>query len=509
MLRRSLPFVLALALLAPAAAQRLPQLEGRPLWHAPLRDAPAEVRQAIAQHRDTRAARLRPPGRDMGAWSRGVMQPWLLSTRSAIQEIERTLGAGNAPPSWRLVGAILVADLYEHFALSLLDVPPPRELASDPEMVDAFTRTMRGTVDPILERAMEAFAACESLASTAPAPLDVWATRCRERATTLRARVGNPPPAAPPAVRLRGAETLPSVCSPTARTFRDEGPAPDLSAPLQIVVTPVSSRWSTREAERVAQEVERTLARRGMDVVPSADARRARALVAQRRWQRGGPVCEVAPPLAVLLADRHPNLVYAVASDACTVSGCTLKVDFQRPVRAGPTQTDVALPRTLFGSVARDEPRLPDWIAAARRLEPAAQVLSLLSGAVGLLDADIFVPRFHVAMPDADPVFAPSARFYARERALRECFRASGIVAFRFEAEVDAQGAVSAANVELVEGTLTGSDRAVANVRSCFERVVRETTFGCPPGGPTHLEGHVCVEPPPDSGGLMGVRRAP
>lgn len=510
MLRRVFPALMALSLLAPAAAQRLPQLDGRPLWHGPLREAPAEVRRAIEQHREVRRARLRPPTADTGEWAREVMQPWLSRTRGAIQEIERTLGAADVPPSWRLVGAILTADLHEHLGLELLTMPPPPPLAGDAEMTAMYTRTLRETVDPILQLAVAGFEVCEPIAAATPAPFDTWAMRCRERAASLRARLAVPAPEAPVITPLRGAEGLPSVCSPPARRHSDEGPAPDLSAPLRVVVVPVSSRWSTRDAERIAQEVERTLTRRGLELVPSAEARRARALVAQRRWRRAGPVCEVPPPIAVLLADDHPNLVYAVVTDSCSISGCSLEVHFRRPNREL-TPGDTSLPPELHASFERQIPRTADWIAAARRLDVPVMtfgVLGLLAGAGGGSFADVFVPRFHVAMPDGDPIFAPSARIYGRERALRECFRGEGVVAFRFDLEVNERGAVTRTNVDIVEGTLSGSERAITNVRSCFERVMGETTFGCPSGESTHVEGHVCVDGTREHGAL-GMRRAP
>lgn len=441
------------------------------------------------------------------------MTPWLGSTRSAIEEMERTLGVADAPPSWRLVGAILVADLYEHLGLELLAVPPPPQLAGDPEMSAMFTRTMRETVDPILARAVSVFEACEPIAAAAPAPFDTWAMRCRERAASLRARVASPAPEAPVLTPLRGAEGLPSVCSPAARRHADEAPTPDLSAPLRVVVVPVSSRWSTRDAERIAQEVERTLTRRGLELVPSAEARRARALVAQRRWRRGGPVCEVAPPIAVLLADAHPNLAHAVVTDSCSISGCTLDVRFERPHRDEPTANPPRLPRALYAAFERQIPRTSDWIAAARRLDErevsTVGMLGILSGVGGGSIDDVFVPRFHVAMSDGDPIFAPSARVYGRERALHRCFRGQGVVAFRFDLEVNERGAVTRTNVEIVEGTLSGSDRAISNVRTCFERVMRETMFACPPGGATHVEGHVCVDGTRESAGVLGIRRAP
>lgn len=514
-MRRALPLFLALSLLAPAAAQRprLPQLDGRPIWHAPLREAPAEVQRAVDLHRETRAARLRPTRGATGEWSRTVMQPWLVQTRGAIEQLERTLARDDAPPAQKLLGAILVADLYEHLGGELLTVSPPAGIAADAELSATFVRTLHESADPILERAASVFDQCAAMALSAPPPLDAWATRCRERGAAILARVASSPASTPrePPVPLRGGESLPSVCARSAPRTSDEAPAPDLASPLEIVVLPLSSRWTARDAERIAQEVERTLARRGLPMVSSGDARRARALRAARRARAGGPVCAVAPSLASLLADTHPNLVYAIVSDSCGIEGCTLDVRFQRPHRVAPTPNDTRVPHETFHApIARTTPRVSDWIAAARRLErPEVRILGVLSaldgGALfGAALGDVFVPRFHVAMPDGDPAFAPSVRVYERERALRACFRGDGTVGFRFALDVDERGAVAGSELEILEGTLSGSDRAVANVRACFERAMRETTFLCPPSGPTRVEGHVCLEPEPR--GVVGVR---
>jgi len=296
----------------------------------------------------------------------------------------------------------------------------------------------------------------------------------------------------------------------------DEGPAPDLASPLEIVALPLSSRWTPRDAERITQEVERTLARRGLPMVATREARRARALRAARRAHAGGPVCEVAPSLLSLMADAHPNLAYAIVSETCELGGCSLDVRFQRPSHHAPNPNDAQLPRTrLEAPVTTSAPRASDWVAAARRLEPREERLLGLLGASpavvgvfgeastlgGTLD-DVFAPRFHVAMPDADPTFAPAVSVYARERALRACLPTAGTVGFRFALDVDERGAVTAADVAILEGTLSGSDRAVANVHACFARAMREAAFPCPPAAPTRLEGHVCLEPEPRTLGM-------
>ncbi|MCB9612425.1 MAG: hypothetical protein H6722_08240 [Sandaracinus sp.] len=275
---RTLALLLVLLPTLPASAQRLPQLDGLPLWHTPLREAPQEVREAIERHRAARAARLRPPrgGADTAGWAREVMQPWLTQTRDAIQHVERTLGRTDAPPSWRLLGAVLVGDLSAHLATSVQSIPAPASIASEPELLDVYTRNLQSTSDPVAERAAQAFEVCASMAAAAPEPMNAWATRCRERSASIRTELASRTPPPPPSPPLRGTAEVPAACTPPASTTPPSMPPSDTSVPERIAVVYAGDRLTRpAEVERLVVAVERTLARRGLDLVPVAEARRA------------------------------------------------------------------------------------------------------------------------------------------------------------------------------------------------------------------------------------------
>ncbi|MCB9616886.1 MAG: hypothetical protein H6722_31005 [Sandaracinus sp.] len=493
----------------PAAAQRLPQLDGHPLWTTSLREAPQEVRAAIERHREAHATRIRPPsGHDTAGWARDVMQPWLVQMRDAIQGIERSLGGPDAPPSWRLLGAVLLGDLSAHLAGSLQSIPAPAPIASDPEMLDVYTRTMQSHSDPVAERAVQAFELCVSLAAATPEPMNAWAARCRERGQAIREELATrtpPPPVGPP---VAGTATVPAACTPPASTPHAATP-PDTSSPQAIAVE-YTGRLLTRPAdvERLVVAVERTLARRGLDLVPAAEARRARVAVTQRRWEPRGLSCEVGPPLEALLVDRHPNLVLARARESCTRSECRLEVRFEHV-----SGTYVAsVPRTLEATTPRGTTNARELVALARRLdEPRrhAMILGVLGATGGIADFTGntlgMIRRFHVAQvtPD-DERLAPAARLEARERAFRACFSGEGVVGAHVVAELDAHGAVRLAEVTLLEG-VTGSDRAIANLRSCLTRAVRETPFPCPAADGTRVEANVCFQAGQGAVGVRGV----
>ncbi|MCB9601222.1 MAG: hypothetical protein H6720_12865 [Sandaracinus sp.] len=501
---RTLALLLLLLPALPVAAQRLPQLDGLPLWHTPLREAPQEVREAIERHRAARAARLRPPrgGVDTAGWAREVMQPWLTQTRDAIQHVERTLGRTDAPPSWRLLGAVLVGDLSTHLATSVQSIPAPASIASEPELLDVYTRNLQSTSDPVAERAAQAFEVCASMAAAAPEPMNAWATRCRERSASIRTELASRTPPPPPSPPLRGTAEVPAACTPPASTTPPSMPPSDTSVPERIAVVYAGDRLTRpAEVERLVVAVERTLARRGLDLVPVAEARRARAQVAQRRWEARGPVCEVAPPIETLLVDRHPNLVLAYVRESCSLSECRLVVRFQRP----DNRHHGALPATLEATTPRGTTNARELTAAARRLdEPQrrAMILGAL-GATGSLDIlaggslagiEAAIRRFHVAQvtPD-DARLAPAARLASRERAFQTCFSGEGIVGMHVAAELDLHGAVRQAEVTLLEG-VTGSERALETLRACLTRVVRETPFPCPAAEGTRVEANVCFQ---------------
>ncbi|MCB9612426.1 MAG: hypothetical protein H6722_08245 [Sandaracinus sp.] len=120
------------------------------------------------------------------------------------------------------------------------------------------------------------------------------------------------------------------------------------------------------------------------------------------------------------------------------------------------------------------------------------------------------IRRFHVAQvtPD-DARLAPAARLTSRERAFQTCFSGEGIVGMHVAAELDLHGAVRQAEVTLLEG-VTGSERALENLRACLTRVVRETPFPCPAAEGTRVEANVCFQARQGAVGCVasGLRRA-
>lgn len=229
-------------------------------------------------------------------------------------------------------------------------------------------------------------------------------------------------------------------------------------------------------AERLIAAVVRTLTRRGLALLPRPEVRAALEQVQSRRARSEGPVCQVGPSLATVLAPRRPNL--ATASHMCVRDRCELAVTFRRDRRR---------PRPPLDRVPRRTPNARDWIAAAARLEPGHAPL------VGVLISRAAAenPDFQVAHPSpGDAVFSVASRLNAQSRDLRACFAGPGIVALHVRAQLDASGRVTNSEVQTLEAT--GPEPALAELRACVQRVVAATPFPCPPDGVSTVEANVC-----------------
>lgn len=485
---------LALVALTSVASAQTPTLDGLPLWNGDLRRAPQEVRDAIAVWET--AHRPLPPTRDntlhsVHFWTTDVYTPWLATQRSALRDVETRLTRSDAPETWKLLAAILVGDLEEHFISLVVDRPPPDEIARDPQLVEMFARgAHQAAADMLRESALPAFERCVSLAGVGP-----WAARCRARAAAIRARIE---PRAPAPTAVRGATSMPAACTPAVHRFPREASLPPSAPDAFEVVVDYRGRLERTEAEALVAAVERGLSQRGFSLVPTSEARAARALVDARRWRDGGPACAAGPTLAMLLAPRHPNLLVARLEERCPSIGCQLDVRFERPRRHGADRNEElrSVPQGLFAVVERDAPRSTDWVAAASRLVPRPP----LGMGVLIAGAGAESPDFQIAQTTpSDPTFSVAGRLAESARDLRACFAGPGVVALHVRAQLDASGRVTNSEVQTLEAT--GPEPALAELRACVQRVVAATPFPCPPDGVSTVEANVCFTARPRGNG--------
>ncbi len=493
-MRRLLP--LALVALASVASAQTPTLDGLPLWNGDVRRAPQEVRDAIATWQSAHRPLPSPRGRSLeatNAWATEVYRPWMERQSAALDAAEAALTRPDAPASWRLLAAVVVGDVVEHVVTRITELPTPEEIAGDPALVEMYATSMREGVSTALrERALPAFERCVALAGSSP-----WAARCAARANVLRAQLGpGVPPSSPPSPNadVRGATSMPRACTPAAFPFPDEASASPNINVESVVALDYHGSLRGPDAERLIAAVERTLTRRGLRLLPRPEVRAALEQVQSRRTRSEGPVCQVGPSLASVLAPRHPNLLLATASHTCLRERCELAVTFRRPARQGDSTDDV--PDRLSTEVAGRTPNARDWIAAAARLEPGHAPL------VGVLISRAAAenPDFQVAHPSpSDAVFSVASRLRAQSRDLRACFAGPGVVALHVRAQLDASGRVTNSEVQTLEAT--GPEPALAELRACVQRVVAATPFPCPPDGVSTVEANVCFTARPRGNG--------
>jgi hypothetical protein len=108
-------------------------------------------------------------------------------------ETALTALAQSADPRDPVIGAALLAILYEDFGLTVLLMPAPAAIARDPELARVYASSMDSAVRPMLQRAADAYQFCEAR----PGAPD-WSAFCTQRLGVLRAS-GRIEPAAPPA----------------------------------------------------------------------------------------------------------------------------------------------------------------------------------------------------------------------------------------------------------------------------------------------------------------------
>jgi hypothetical protein len=127
---------------------------------------------------DTSAAQLT-------AWSERELKPWLQEKQrradAAREELDRAAVQNHRQ---RIVAGALLGLVFEDVARELLQVPVPRELASEPEVAGIFREVMMSQAAPYLLHAKLAYNACAGNAGGL-ASMGHWSTFCSGRAESL------------------------------------------------------------------------------------------------------------------------------------------------------------------------------------------------------------------------------------------------------------------------------------------------------------------------------------
>jgi hypothetical protein len=119
------------------------------------------------------------------AWSNGELKTWLREKQkraeAARQELDRAAAQNHRQ---RILAGALVGLIYEDVARTLLVVPAPAELDSEPEIRAAFQELMLKQAEPYLMHARLAYAACAGNAE-GMSSMGHWSGFCSARGSEL------------------------------------------------------------------------------------------------------------------------------------------------------------------------------------------------------------------------------------------------------------------------------------------------------------------------------------
>ncbi len=492
----------------PQAPER-PMLRGLPVYPAAL-EAPA-LRGLWADAEDLRHDAPPDLRTTPLASARADLGPWVqrrLTGLRALATAARNVTAHGTPAD-RVFAAVVYADAADNLRAEIEGLTPPAALDATPDGITTWRETLREVAAPITREAESAWRACAVAAPQGPASTQPWTARCRELADT-RAMELRPVAAPSPASNAAPANvTIPPECEGgeyVRRSPEPEAPPPDESHPREVAVVCEDALFDAHDCERLTDAVHGFMASRGgVALVPRDEVRAAVALHDARRIRPDGPVCGQAPPLAAILAQRHPNLIIASVETWCGqfVDGsragrapeqrslCTLQVH-QR--RAG-TANRAGLPDDV--GVNLDAPRgsVNTWIDAVPRMTPNGAMASVF----GALVASTRRAEFRVlGYADDDPWLRIGSTLYgrpheeeAREALLACATRAGGVGSYRLAWTVSPTGDTTDAAVSPLTAPLDGSGERVA---ACVRERLGGVAWPCPRSGqPVRVEARLCI----------------
>jgi hypothetical protein len=130
------------------------------------------------QPRDTSTATI-------AEWSDHELKTWMqvkhASAEAARQELDR---AAMQNQRQRIMAGAMVGLVYEDVARTLLTLPVPAELVSEPEIAAMYVNILRTQAGPYLLQARQAYTACAGNAEQLPA-LRHWSDFCLSRENQL------------------------------------------------------------------------------------------------------------------------------------------------------------------------------------------------------------------------------------------------------------------------------------------------------------------------------------
>lgn len=471
-------------------------LDGWVVHERPEEELAAPEARAVAQARLVLELHVPDPGPEptleaFNVFAERQLAPTVLLMRASLDALLESLGpleAGDA--SARRMALLLSVAANAHAASEVLGVPTPIEVRDDAELRRVFRAALAESVRSVAQRAVAAAERCKREASSYPPAFQPWRARCAEVARELRDHATAPPRPARAERRPSQAEApdFPADCAGAPRPMGRESPLPDESRPRRLVVlledgVPEAARGPLRQALR------RALPRRpGVPrAAPAAYLDTAERLVSERRWSDDAPICQQAPPLHAVLAERVPNPVVAAVSGRCEEGAptCSLRVWFRHG-----TLMSRAMPAPLAATVA--EPDNPDaWLDAVASLEP----LERRTGVVGTLRGGAGGAKMRfLEETEAAPVLRVRLRLADHLDALAACLPPGTAASVAVAWDIDTDGATLRPRVQA--GSLpSGADAAA--LEACVRDVLDQVGWRCPRNGrPEPVAGRLCIARP-------------
>lgn len=123
-------------------------------------------------------------------WMQDEVAAWIAARTGAASALHAQFGLdGAAAQSERVVGQAALGLLQEDTALDLQTIPPPSELAAEPEIRAMFQDIVATKAEPFLAAALIAFRECADEAYEGPEATAHFAAFCDARFQRLRAEV--------------------------------------------------------------------------------------------------------------------------------------------------------------------------------------------------------------------------------------------------------------------------------------------------------------------------------
>ncbi|HJL02504.1 MAG TPA: hypothetical protein RMH85_07885 [Polyangiaceae bacterium LLY-WYZ-15_(1-7)] len=122
---------------------------------------------------------------ELEQWSDSELERWLHAKNRLVEAARAELNAAAEENRLcRVWAGALVGLMYEDVARVLLDVPMPRELASEPEIADVYREVVAAQAAPYLDHARRAYRACH-LNGRRVDRLRPWSRFCADRRDRL------------------------------------------------------------------------------------------------------------------------------------------------------------------------------------------------------------------------------------------------------------------------------------------------------------------------------------